>query len=118
MKLLPLLQALALTGQLGLLATLALWFGWLAPSEIFGPWLALAWAAPLLPALPGMIRGRSYSFAWNSLVLLLYLALGLTEVLSNPAEQHYALALLLFTVLTFTSSQLYVRGQGSLSRRR
>lgn len=113
---LRMLKTLALTGQFGLLITLILWFGVLAPSEIFGPWLAAAWAAPLLPALPGMLRGRSYSFAWNSLVLLLYLALGITELLSNPAEQVYALAVLLLTALTFASSQLYVRGRGSRAR--
>lgn len=109
-------RGLALLGQLGLIATLVLWFALLAPSQIFGPWLAAAWVVPLLPALPGMLRGRSYSFAWNSLVLLLYLALGITELLSNPAEQAYALAVLLLTALTFVSSQLYVRGRGSGNR--
>lgn len=107
---------LALFGQLGLITALILWFGLLAPSAIFGPWLALAWAAPLCLALPGMLRGRSYTFAWNSLLLLLYIALGLTELLSNPAEQPYALAVLVTTALTFVSSQLYVRGKGSISR--
>lgn len=111
-----LMQGLALCGQLALITALGLWFGVLAPSEIFGPWLAAVWAAPLLLALPGMLRGRSYTYAWNSMLLLLYVALGLTELLSNPAEQFYALAVLLLTVLTFIASQLYVRGKGSLSR--
>lgn len=111
-----LMQGLALCGQLGLITALGLWFGVLAPSAIFGPWLAAVWAAPLLLALPGMLRGRSYTYAWNSMLLLLYVALGLTELLSNPAEQFYALAVLLLTMLTFIASQLYVRGKGSLSR--
>ncbi|MDX1497999.1 MAG: DUF2069 domain-containing protein [Salinisphaeraceae bacterium] len=109
-------QALALAGQLGLIASLVGWFAIGAPSPIFGPWLALAWVAPLLPALPGMLRGRSYSFAWNSLVLMLYLLLGITELLSNPDEQVYALAVLMFTALCFIASQLYVRARGSRSR--
>lgn len=109
-------HGLAVLGQLGLIATLILWFAVLAPSTIFGPWLAAAWVTPLLPALPGMLRGRSYSFAWNSLVLLLYLALGITELLSNPAEQVYALAVLTLSALTFVCSQLYVRGRGAALR--
>lgn len=110
-------RALALCGQLGLICALVLWFGLLAPSTIFGPWLAALWAAPLLLALPGMLAGRSYTYAWNSLLLLLYLCLGITEVLSNPPEQLYALTVVLLTGLTFVSSQLYVRGLGSRTRK-
>ena len=113
---LRLIQGTALFGQFSLITSLILWFAVLAPSAIFGPWLALFWSAPLLLAMPGLLRGRSYSFAWNSLLLMLYLALGITELLSNPAEQAYALSVLLCTVVTFVASQLYVRGLGSISR--
>ena len=109
-------RGIALLGHLGLILTLVLWFAVLAPSELFGPWLALFWCAPLLIPLPGLLRGRSYTYAWNSMLLLLYLTLGITEAMGAPQERSYAYAVLLCTAVTFVASQLYVRGRGSLTR--
>jgi uncharacterized membrane protein len=109
-------RGIALLGHFGLILTLALWFGVLAPSELFGPWLALFWIAPLLLPLPGLLLGHSYTYAWNSMLLLLYLTLGITEAMSTPQERSLAYAVLLCTAVTFVASQLYVRGKGSLAR--
>lgn len=109
-------RGIALAGHLSLIVTLILWFAVFAPSELFGPWLALFWCAPLLIPLPGLLRGRSYTYAWNSMLLLLYLTLGISESMGAPHERSYAYAVLLCTAITFVASQLYVRGRGSLTR--
>ena len=68
---------------LACLATLLVWFGWLAGSLLF---------VPLLFAGPGLWRGRGYTFAWVSLLSLFYIALGLTEAFSSPAVRGLATA--------------------------
>ncbi len=109
-------MAITLLGHLGLITALILWFAVLAPSELFGPWLAAFWCVPLLLPLPGMLRGRSYTYAWNSMLLLLYLTLGITEAMGAPQERGFAYAVLVCTAITFIGCQLYVRGRGAEAR--
>ena len=85
---------------LALIALCLLWEGWLAPLHPGGSWLILK-SLPLLPAVPGVLRGRRYTSQWLSMVVLLYFlegALrffdpGLTGIL---ARVEVALALVLF----------------------
>lgn len=113
----PAMRLLTLSAQLGMIATLILWFGIMAPSALFGPWLAVVWVTPLLLPLPGLLRGRSYTYAWNSLLLMLYVCLGMAEVAGNPAERPFSYTLLLCTALAFIGCQLYVRGKAAAERR-
>ncbi|MBR9812760.1 DUF2069 domain-containing protein [bacterium] len=66
---------------LGCLASLLVWFGWIAGGVL---------CVPLLFAGPGLLRGRSYTFAWLSLLSLFYMALGMTEAFSTPADRAIA----------------------------
>ena len=47
------------------------WELWLAPLRPGGSWLALK-VLPLLPALPGVLKGRLYTFRWAMMLVLFY----------------------------------------------
>jgi len=47
----------------------------LAPVKPGGSWLVLK-VLPLMAALPGVLRGRRYTFKWTTLVIWLYAAEG------------------------------------------
>lgn len=91
------------------IVTLLIWFGW--------PW-GLVLGVPLWFAAPGLLRGRGYTYAWLSLLTLLYMALGLTEAFANPAARALATAhavsagaLFLCCVLTVRWRAVERRGQ-------
>lgn len=86
-----------------------LWEGWLAPLRPGGSWLTLK-ALPLLLALPGLWRGRRYTYQWFSMLVLLYVAEGTvrffdTGMAGTLAKAETALATALFAcVLGFARS--------------
>jgi uncharacterized membrane protein len=71
-------------------------------------WGVLA-AAPLLAPLPGLARGRRYTYAWATLFAVPYLAFALTELLANPAARTVASLSLLLVFAWFCSMVLYLR---------
>ena len=75
------------------------------------PWLlCLAGAAPLLAPLPGLVRGRRYTYAWASLFAMPYVAFAVTELLVNPAAHTVASISLLLVFAWFCAMVLYLRG--------
>ncbi|MCL2589555.1 MAG: DUF2069 domain-containing protein, partial [Betaproteobacteria bacterium] len=56
---------------LALIALCLLWEGWFAPLHPGGSWLILK-GLPLLPAVPGVLRGQRYTSQWLSMAVLLY----------------------------------------------
>ena len=56
---------------LALIALCVLWEGWLAPLRPGGSWLMLK-VLPLLPAVPGALRGRRYTSQCLSMLSLPY----------------------------------------------
>jgi len=98
------------TGYLGLWILLPLWYAWLAPSAHFGIGMPLFFLlVPLLFPLPGMLRDRSYTFAWSSFLSLLYFIHGIGEFYSEPQERIYAGLEILFSLLWFGGAIFYVR---------
>jgi uncharacterized membrane protein len=85
-------------------ASLLCWYGagysWL---------LCVLAAAPLLAPLPGLIRGRRYTYAWATLFAVPYLAFAVTELLANPAARAVASLSLLLVFAWFCSMVLYLR---------
>ena len=68
----------ALAAAAFLIALIFLGLAWelfLAPVKPGGSWLVLK-ILPLLAALPGVLRGRRYTFKWTTLVIWLYAAEG------------------------------------------
>jgi len=72
---LPRLRAAALASLAALVALCLAWELWLAPLRPGGSFLALK-ALPLALPLPGILRGRRYTFQWSSMLILAYLAEG------------------------------------------
>jgi uncharacterized membrane protein len=66
-------------------------------------------AAPLLAPLPGLVRGRRYTYAWASLFAMPYVAFAVTELLVNPAARAVASLSLLLVFAWFCSMVLYLR---------
>ena len=66
----------------GLILLCFAWEAWLAPLRPGGSWITLK-ALPLLAALPGVLRGRVYTFRWALLLVLAYLAEGVVRAWSD-----------------------------------
>jgi len=87
-----------------LLALCFTWELWLAPLRPGGSWIALK-SLPLALALPGIFRGRRYTYQWSSMLVLAYFAEGVTRAWSERglsqllAGAETILATLLFAVL-------------------
>jgi uncharacterized membrane protein len=72
----------ALASLLALTALCFVWELWLAPLRPGGSWLALK-ALPLFAPLAGVLEGRRYTFQWSSMLVLAYVAEGVTRAWSE-----------------------------------
>lgn len=99
-----------------LIALILLSVAWelvLAPLKPGGSWLVLK-ALPLLAALPGVLRGRRYTFQWSTLLIWLYAAEGATRIYTDlgPAAMLAGLELAL-ALGYFAAAVAYLRSPGS-----
>jgi uncharacterized membrane protein len=85
------------------------WELWLAPLRPGGSFLALK-SVPLLAPLPGILRGRRYTYQWSSMLILAYFAEGVTRAWSERGlSQGLALAEIGLSVVFFAASVSYAR---------
>ncbi|QHS09162.1 DUF2069 domain-containing protein [Sinimarinibacterium sp. NLF-5-8] len=95
----------------------AQWVGVLAHGALLlllvlrGSVLAYCAAAILLIPLPGLLRGRRYTYQWASMLLAIYCALWLAEMWSNLPGRAAALLLASLSAVEFVSLVLFVRLQ-------
>ena len=85
------------------------WEMWLAPLRPGGSWLVLK-VLPLLPAMPGVFKGRLYTLRWATMLALAYFSEGVVRAWS----EHGIAATLAITeialALTFYAAAIaYVR---------
>ncbi len=113
------LQRLTLICLGGLMATLAYWVlglsAWM-PRHTAWLWLA-AVETPLLLAVPGLLAGRPYTFAWLSLASLFYFGGALMDLIANPAERHASLPATLLALGVFTGCILFPKALKAYRRR-
>ena len=105
-----LFRRLSLFSFFGLMFTL-LWWILLAPhSENYptGAVLILL-VVPLLFPMRGILYGKPYTHAWAGYLMLFYLAHGITELYSGDAHFIYPLLEIIFSILFFGSSIIYIR---------
>jgi uncharacterized membrane protein len=111
------LYRLALSAYIGLIILTLLWEGWLAPAPHFPPgfWLTFK-SIPLLMPLFGLLHGKSYTYAWASMLILVYFVEGLVLAVSHRQEPFalhgvlpYALLEILLSTIFFFSAVFYVR---------
>ena len=92
-----------------LLALCLLWELWLAPLRPGGSFLALK-ALPLALPLAGIARGRRYTYQWSSLLILGYLAEGVTRAWSDAGlSRQLAVGEIVLSVAYFAAAVAYVR---------
>ena len=106
MKLLRLASTWALVMLIGLCLA---WELWLAPLRPGGSLVALK-ALPLLLPFWGILEGRRYTYQWSSMLILAYLAEGVTRAWSERgASQLLAGAEILLSLAFFAAVVSYAR---------
>jgi uncharacterized membrane protein len=98
---------LALAAHFLLIAGL-LWSAW--------PSAGVLVIVPLLLAVPGLWRGRRYTYAWASMLLTLYCAGLLAEVYMRPTQLVFWRGLAVIAALEFVGLILFVRVQAAEAR--
>jgi uncharacterized membrane protein len=102
-------QRAAGTSLVLLLLLCLAWELWLAPLAPGGTLLALK-AAPLALPLGGILAGRRYTFQWSSLLILGYLAEGVTRAWSEAgAARGLAIAEAALSLAFFAAAVAYAR---------
>jgi len=103
-------RSVALGGYFGLWLLLPAWYGWLSPPVYIavGPALMLL-LVPLVFPLRGLLRGTLYTYAWTSMLSLLYFAHGVGEAWTLAGDRPYGLTEIALSLMWFTGAILYVR---------
>ena len=76
---------------------------------VAGVGLGLALGVPLLAALPGLWRGRAYTFGWCSMLIVFYVGGLVVAAKTTPATYPQWLALSITGAAEFVALVLYVR---------
>ena len=71
-------------------------------------WVALA-ALPLLMPLPGLLRGRPYTYKWVGFLTLLYFCVGISESIANPELRIYGIVTTMASLALFLAAIYYTR---------
>ena len=117
-------HALTLLGYLGIMALLIVWYGWLAPPQVFSaPVVILTLGLPLFLVLRGLLHARPRAVAWSLFLSLFYFTHGIVEAYSNSQARWLALTdgdgagimvagepLIHFSALHFTIEDLVAAG--------
>jgi uncharacterized membrane protein len=104
--------ALHYTSIASLIALIVLclaWELWLAPLRPGGSSLVFK-VLPLLLPLPGILRGKRYTYQWASMLILLYLTEGVVRAMSDKGlSATLAGVEIMLTVVFFFSTVFYAR---------
>ncbi len=79
------------------------------PGLDIDPYWGLLLTTPLLLPLPGLLRDRLYTYRWVGFLMLLYLCVGISEWVANPALRRYGLATAIFSISLFLASIYHAR---------
>lgn len=103
------LRITALASLVALILLCLAWELWLAPLRPGGSLLALK-ALPLALPLAGVFSGRRYTYQWSSMLILAYLAEGVTRAWSERGtSQLLALAEVFLSLVFFAAAISYAR---------
>lgn len=78
---------------------------WIAPLRPGGSWLILK-VLPLCFAVPGVWRGRVYTYQWSAMLVLAYFAEGVVRAASDPGAKAVCAAIELVLALLFFMAAL------------
>ena len=99
----------ALAALVALIVLCLAWELWLAPLRPGGSLMALK-ALPLALPLGGIWSGRRYTYQWSSLLILAYLAEGVTRAWSETgAAQRLSFLEIVLSAVFFAATVAYAR---------
>ena len=105
-------RPLRLAASAALIALIVLclaWELWLAPLRPGGSYLALK-AAPLVLPLPGILRGRRYTYQWSSMLVLAYFTEGVARAwIERGGAQALAVLEIALGLAFFAAAVAYAR---------
>ena len=103
------LKLVAIGSLSALIALCLAWELWLAPLRPGGSLVALK-ALPLALPLAGIFKGTPYTYQWSSMLILGYLAEGVTRAWSDSgASQKLAILEVVLSLTFFSAAMAYVR---------
>ena len=103
------LRRAASAALVALLLLCLAWELWLAPLRPGGSLVALK-ALPLVVPLAGILGGRRYTYQWSSMLILAYLAEGVTRAWSETGlSQRLAFAEIALSAAFFAAAVGYAR---------
>lgn len=102
MLLSPWAYRVAVASHLALMLVIALRSGWGVPMIL---------VVPLLFPLPGLLRGRDYTFAWATMLLVFYVGGYLAAGHANPADKWACFGVAALAALEFVSLSVYVKAR-------
>jgi uncharacterized membrane protein len=94
------LRYAAIAVLLSLIALTLVWELWLAPLRTGGSWLALK-TTPLFLPLAGIVRGRTYTYRWGTMLILAYFAEGAGCMYTEHGSSAALAAIEVVLALTF-----------------
>ncbi|MEJ2141697.1 MAG: DUF2069 domain-containing protein [Gammaproteobacteria bacterium] len=109
MTTLSLVRWLTLAGYGLLILLLVLWYGIWSPSSLPVGLVLVFLLLPLMFPLAGILRGKVYTHAWMSMLILFYFVHGVGEAWTTPEDRHYAIAEIILSLLIYIGSMSYVR---------
>ncbi|WP_342130420.1 DUF2069 domain-containing protein [Hydrogenophaga sp. OTU3427] len=102
-------RRVAVASLLGLIVLGLAWELWLAPLRPGGSWWVIK-VLPLLPALPGLLKNRMYTYRWLSLLVWLYFTEAVVRATSDSGLSAVLAGLqLILCVLLFVACTLHIR---------
>lgn len=101
-------RLVTLGSYFGLLTLMVVWHAWLHPPRHFPTALVLT-ALPLLLPLRGLLHGRTRSYLWTCLLMMLYLMHGVVEALTNPPQRLLAILEIALSLTLFIAAALHAR---------
>lgn len=86
-----------------------LWEWQIAPLRMGGSWLALK-ALPLCLPLSGCLKGKVYTYQYSSMLILFYLAEGVTRLFDISLASRICAGIeIILSLIFFTGCLMYVR---------
>lgn len=103
------LRVVAASSLIALIALSVVWELWLAPLKPGGSLMALK-ALPLAMPLNGILKGRRYTYQWSSMLILAYLAEGVTRAWAEGgASRSLAVVEIVLSAVFFAAAVSYAR---------
>ena len=92
-----------------LILLLVLWYGVWSPSTLPVGLVLFFLLLPLMFPLLGMIRGKIYTHAWMTMLILFYFIHGVGEAWTTPEDRIYAIAEIILSMVIYIGSIAYVK---------